>query len=86
MGNYSENAIFRRFGSLNSQNLLYLQAEITHLERDLRALESVDNQAQQGSDLVYASDWYWLNDSRHDEYHPQLQLVLAIRARLKEYS
>ncbi|KAG9236257.1 hypothetical protein BJ875DRAFT_503479 [Amylocarpus encephaloides] len=86
MGQYSENAIFRRFGSLNSQNLLYLQAEITHLERDLRDLESIDNQTQQGSDRVFASNWYWLDDSRHDESHPQLQLVLAIRAKLKEYN
>jgi hypothetical protein len=31
MGQYSEMAIFRRFGALNAQNLLYLQAELVQL-------------------------------------------------------
>jgi hypothetical protein len=33
MGASPEIAIFRRFGALNAQNLLYLQAELVHLEK-----------------------------------------------------
>jgi hypothetical protein len=36
MGTHGEFGIFRRFQTLNMQNLLYLQAEITHLEAELR--------------------------------------------------
>jgi hypothetical protein len=86
MGTYHEAAIFRRFGSLNSQNLLYLQAELVHLERELRRLESLDSIAQRGSDSVYATDWYWLDNSGLRENCPQLKVVLAIRSKLKEYS
>jgi hypothetical protein len=37
MGAHPEVAVFRRFGALNAQNLLYLQAELTHLELELRS-------------------------------------------------
>lgn len=86
MGTYHQAAIFRRFSSLNSQNLLYLQAELVHLELELRRLESLDSIAQRGKDSVYATDWYWLNNSRSKENCSQLKVVLAIRSKLKEYS
>lgn len=38
MGHHSLLAIFRRFGRLNVQNVLYLQAKLTHLEEDLERL------------------------------------------------
>ena len=36
MGTYSDTLIFRHFGALSAQNLLYLQAELVHLEHELR--------------------------------------------------
>jgi hypothetical protein len=83
MGSYTSAQIFRRFSSLNSQNLLYLQAELTHLEKKLRRLEAADKSAQAGNRALYSQDWYWLNNSQNDE---QLKTVLAIRCKLKEYS
>jgi hypothetical protein len=38
MSHHSDLAIFRRFSKLNFQNLLYLQAELTHLEANLSRL------------------------------------------------
>jgi hypothetical protein len=88
MGGASEISIFRRFEALNRQNLLYLQAELTVLERDLRSLEaesascdSADPRSQ------YSRDWEWMNiTDEKSNTNPQWQLFLRIRALLKEYS
>ncbi|KAL8677813.1 MAG: hypothetical protein Q9186_005793 [Xanthomendoza sp. 1 TL-2023] len=42
MSRHSEAAIFRRFDTLNVKNLLYMQAEIVHLEDQLHCLEMGD--------------------------------------------
>ena len=86
MGLHPETAILRRFGSLSAVNLLYLQAELVHLENKLRKYEIIDNTAQHGQRPEYAHDWYWLNNSAFDENDDQLQTVLMIRSKLKEYS
>ena len=38
MGSWSDVAIFRRFANLNAENLLFLQAELLHLEQELQDL------------------------------------------------
>jgi hypothetical protein len=43
-----ETAIFRRFGSLNAENLLYLQAELTSLERELQLQQLGDHLSGNG--------------------------------------
>jgi len=86
MGKYSESSIYRRFGDLNSQNLLYLQAELTHLEQKLRRLEATDLASPEGNRSLYSKDWYWLNNSTSEENHDQLETVLAIRGKLADYS
>ena len=82
MSMYSECAIFRRFNSLNCQNLLYLQAELVHLEERLRYLEAADSSSTDEARHLYSKDWYWLDDSESE----QLEVVLEIRKRLKDYS
>jgi len=86
MGTYPECAIYRRFGSLNSQNLLYFQAELMHLERKLRRLEAADLASAEGNPSNYSKDWYWLNNSVFEENSEQLGTVRAIRGKLKEYN
>ena len=54
MGRYHKRAIFRCFGSLNAKILLYLQAGLVRLERELYRPESLDSTTQRGSDSVYA--------------------------------
>src|ERR1700761_4559225 len=83
MGAYPETAIIRRFAGLNAMNLLYMQAELIHLENELKTLQRRD--ASQG--YKYSQDWYWLNISASSsENSDQIEKVLTIRAKLKEYS
>lgn len=86
MGLYPESAIIRKFGSLNGQNLLYLQAELTHLELRLREVQAGDSKAQDGQRSMYARDWYWLDASATEENSEQWQIMMGIRGKLKEYS
>lgn len=88
MGSTPEISIFRRFESLSRQNLLYLQAELTTLERELRILEA-ESAACDAADprSRYARDWEWMNMiDEESNRNPQWQLFLRIRAVLKEYS
>ena len=86
MGLIPEVAIFRRFGALNAQNLLYLQAELVRLERLLREKERADSQSNVGRKSEYAVNWYWLSQSARDGDREQLNLFLKIRRKLREYS
>jgi hypothetical protein len=85
MGLLPEIAIFRRFGALNSQNLLYLQAELVFMERKLRKVEAENIKDYRKS--RYAVDWYWLNESQFEDDDPeQIELVQEISKKLKHYS
>jgi hypothetical protein len=88
MSTAPEISIFRRFEALNRQNLLYLQAELTRLERQLRNIEA-DSAACDASDprSRYSRDWEWMNitDEKFN-VNPQWQLFMRVRGTLKEYS
>jgi hypothetical protein len=91
MGSMPEIAILRRFASLNVQNLLYFQAELVILEKDLREMELESSRLQcegrpRMPETGYAQDWYWLGHDDNDPHNRQWQTVLRIRQRLKEYS
>ncbi len=86
MGLDSELAIFRRFATLNLQNLLYLQAELVHLENELSRLVEVDRSSEHPRRRYYSQDWWSLSNSSDDGDDKQWQKVLKIRTLLKEYS
>jgi len=91
MGSMPEIAILRRFASLNVQNLLYFQAELVILEKELREMEIESSRLQcegrpRMPEAGYAQDWYWLGHDDNDPRNKQWQTVLRIRQRLKEYS
>ncbi|PVH73039.1 hypothetical protein DL98DRAFT_432025 [Cadophora sp. DSE1049] len=86
MGRYLQSAIYRRFGSLNSQNILYMQAELIHLEKSLRHVEGGDATFTEGNRSKYSRDWYWLNTYAAEEGSEQWETVLTIRQKLKEYN
>ena len=87
MGTYPEVAIFRRFGALNVQNLLYLQAEITILENELRRTENADLESADQDRAIYGRDWQTLSDSIDGSGDgSQWRTFLKNRERLKEYS
>ena len=80
-----ELAIYRRFGALNSQNLLYYQAELLGLEDDLREISAEDRRSQDPDKRLYGDNWYELSNAEPGK-DMQLQKVLQIRKLLKEYS
>lgn len=86
MGRYAQSAIFRRFGGLNSQNILYMQAELTHLEKRLQKGQGEDAVFAEGNRSKYSRDWYWLKNYAAEENSKQWETVLAIRQKLKDYS
>lgn len=91
MGAHPEVAILRRFGALNTQNLLYLQAELVALENDLRQFSHEDSTSQDPNRELYSRDWYSLSMSKSDANNcegvgNQFRVVLMIRDKLKEYS
>ena len=71
-----EKAILRRFGDLNLQNLLYLQAQIMELEEELYEVAKIDN-------VEYTRDWTRLANAEDDR---QWDIVLQLRKALCEYS
>jgi hypothetical protein len=88
MSNHTDLAIFRRFGALNAQNFLYLQAELTELESRLRDKEKLNCQSDDERKRWYARDWHSLSKASTAEGGDESQwlLFLEIRAKLKEYS
>jgi hypothetical protein len=84
MCNHDELAIFRRFRELNALDLLYAQAELTHLEDDLVELRAVDKAHPEKA--LYHRDWWSLAHSTEDENKEQWQKVLEIRKKLEAYS
>jgi hypothetical protein len=86
MGAYPEVGVFRRFGALNAQNLLYLQAELTCLENELRNQEKSDLESGDQERSIYGRDWQTLAESIDSNASQQWKLFLRIREKLNEYS
>jgi len=88
MGHHSELAIFRRFGTLNARNLLYLQAELVHLELKLNRCAAADLASHDPDRAIYDRDWQTLSESGQlpDGNPEQWDTILGIRKTLKEYS
>ncbi len=73
-------SMFRRFGTLNTRNLLYMQSELAALEEKLKAtdIRCISSQAQ----WSLPRSWYYL-EKDNGEY---LALVMEIREKLAAYS
>ncbi|KAI1143084.1 hypothetical protein F5Y05DRAFT_142310 [Hypoxylon sp. FL0543] len=84
MGKYEEFAILRRFKRLNYQNLLYLQAQITHLEDSLGTLVARDSIHSKRKE--YAEDWWKLAHGKGRAGKAQWRKVRRIRKKLNEYN
>lgn len=56
MQDHPEDAMMRRFAALNIQNILYLQAEVTDLQRDYDKLEADDNSSAEVDRRNFAFD------------------------------
>lgn len=85
MCKYEEFAILKRFKSLNYQNLLYRQAEITYLREDLEKLAERD--ATVPDRQFYTKDWWTLaHTATKQQGGEQWRKVQQIRKKLDEYS
>lgn len=83
---YPGMSIFQRYAELNNRNLLYMQAEILDLERELHMLAGRDSVWTQDSDKQFAISASSLRESERGGNKAQWGLVLKIREKLKEYS
>ncbi|KAL9070527.1 MAG: hypothetical protein Q9161_004824 [Pseudevernia consocians] len=91
MGAHPEVAILRRFGALNAQNLLYLQAELVALESDLQKFSLEERTSNDPHREFNSRDWYSLsmseeNIDNNESTGRQWRCALMIRDRLKEYN
>ncbi|SLM38568.1 hypothetical protein LPUS_08827 [Lasallia pustulata] len=88
MGSWPEVAIFRRFGALNAQNLLFLQAELVRLEDQLQSIREDDAQSADLEKKQSHQSWrsLVLAHEQGDASTSQWQKVLEIRDKLKEYN
>ncbi|KAK5090277.1 hypothetical protein LTR05_000448 [Lithohypha guttulata] len=87
MAKLPEFAIYRRFGRLNSLNLLYLQSELHDLEETLYKISQPI--ACSTDKRIRMADLGWRALSNTDKAGPhneQYKLVLRIREVLKEYN
>ena len=87
MGSHPDIRIFRKFSILNIQNLIYLQANLLHLEKEWR--EMVMDDVSSGDP---ARTGLHFNVSKMQEGHGTIEETLQwakfreIRAKLAEYS
>jgi len=87
MAKWPDVAIFRRFGPLNAQNLLFLQAEISHLERELEVCRERDIFSNNEKGQRIQRSWFELSqESEEGDPNPQWLVIQDIREKLKEYS
>lgn len=80
------NMIFRRFDRTSARNLLYLENELSVLERKLDVSE--DEKNADGATRAGARNWEALQESAHQNTPKAVEiqeLVLKIREKTKEY-
>ncbi|MCJ1417777.1 hypothetical protein MMC32_004122 [Xylographa parallela] len=85
LSRYQGFAIFRRFGALNTRNLLYLQVEILELEIELNKVEEANSVDKDHSAVLL--NWCRLKESKEGSSgRLQYDIVMELRERLKEYN
>jgi hypothetical protein len=80
-----EFAIYRKFGALNAQNILYYQAELMGFEDDLQDIAARDRTSQDSEKLDFEGNWYELSHAGPGK-DLRLRKFMNIRRLLKEYS
>ena len=84
MANQEEFSIVRRFGPLNMQKILYLQAELIHLQSDQAQLSERD--ALHRERQYHSKDWWSLSQGESDDDLEQWQKFVEISEKLEKYS
>ncbi|KAL6809566.1 hypothetical protein J3E69DRAFT_351000 [Trichoderma sp. SZMC 28015] len=83
-----ETSIYRKFDELAARNLLYLQSELLVLENKLDQLDRSDAKSDDMDLADAARTWETLerqNTMGYEEAQIRMDLIIKIRAKLKEY-
>ena len=83
---HHELALFRRFDSLNAKNLLYMQAELVHLEAELADIERENKFSGDIDRAAFQVSFFDLKESCTTNKDLQFRKALEVRDKLKEYS
>lgn len=88
MGFLPEVAIFHRFAALNAKNILYLQAELLSLERQLTIAAEDDARSTSPRRQAYSRQWFSMShsDGQPDGNPRQWRTFMKIRRALDEYN
>ena len=86
MGTHPQLALFRRFASLNAKNLLYMQAEVVHLEAELANIVADDSASGESEKASFHLSLFDLKESSGTSKDLQWRKVMEIREKLKSYS
>lgn len=84
----NETFIYRRFNQLGARNLLYLQSELLTLEKQLDELDRNDAISDDMTLKDSARTWETLmslHENGNTEAKARMDLILKLRAKLKEY-
>lgn len=82
IGSYPDLTIYRKFATLASKNLLYMQAELVYLENELKTISEMDHENPEKRG--FGVSWKALNEASGGGA-VQKRIVLEIRQKLKEY-
>ncbi|OTA95203.1 hypothetical protein M434DRAFT_69820 [Hypoxylon sp. CO27-5] len=90
MSQHPELGIFRRFGALGHQTLLYYQAEIARLEVRLRVVQEQDRKSDSEHRKMYDQAWIALSESAESEIssgsdREQYDLIMKLRKLMNQY-
>jgi hypothetical protein len=83
IGTYPELAIYRKFSCLSAKLLLYKQAELQHLENELRIISQMDTRDSNKS--VYAVSWEAMNEASGPGDDLQRQKISEIVEKMDKY-
>ena len=85
MGSTPAVAIVRRYGTLNIQNILYMQAEISELETELQQIAVEDRFSGDPEKERFSREWWRLAGAQGGD-SLQWNKWLEVRTKLDEYS
>jgi hypothetical protein len=81
-----ETGIYRRFDGLNARRMLYLQAELCILEKDLHLIEKQDKAGSKGKRATYAVDYKCMLEEADGRQSSQIKLIVEMQEKLNQYS
>lgn len=83
MGPHPGMALFTRFSSLSTRNLLYMQAELLYLRQRLQTLDADDR--RQGRTFHKSAIEFIESAGKGGDQGQQWRIMVEVREKLKEY-